>query len=422
MTTAQAALNSLRRSLKYAKDQLDSKNSLYSAGIKQFTEIKELADEISRIAAEMLAKSEVAVKDSISSYSELCEATKAVSKKSNTQLSSNSYAKNFKSIVSKTSANAVKSKNSISEDIVKCAEICATYFTVRFDKRFDKNNIHRFKIAKLPDYLYSLIFAYSKALSEGELGEFLSNFDFWIDEVKQGSVKYSLPKDAAFIFFNKKADINYIFEFQNIWNSLWELGYCEIAHLEFDTFKVDKFSPFKYFTKSDAFYSCDKYSVEELDKSTVFNQVCAAVESELSITIQQDQRNEIEPLCYAWLELVNEPTYDLFRAIAISNTPELRVFNYSNNVKLKEGTLFKSLIFYILKEGENGIQKVISSMDRIFKKLKYLDSICSDISSMYEIVKEEKPSDLDLIEVLTHYVENYKGVSCGQSEPLVVVE
>ena len=99
----------------------------------------------------------------------------------------------------------------------------------------------------------------------------------------------------------------------------------------------------------------------------------------------------------------------------------LNKLHYENEVKLSDGTLCKSLIFYIM-QNEVQVDVIEKKIESIFKKIQFLDSSFSSISEKYENVKDSDVGELELVEVLQFYAQNYEVVCYEHSKSLIPIE
>ena len=419
MTTAKVALNGLQRSLKYAEEQLESQRSLYNPGVENFEEIRRLAQKIVDLTDEILQISEEMEKQ------EKVIEKEVVVKKKEVEIIDDevpqNFSKDFKQVLQNVASLPLTDFSS--SKIKECADFCNEYFNVRFSKRYDILNLHKFNLKDFKNYLYSFLLTFADYYESSQFIEVVSSCYDWLEDVKSGNVKYTMPKIVSQTYFQVVKGGEYdsidLKSFELIWDELWELGYEVFGQYNNSNFPEHIPQCLKH-VKS--LYSCDSITLESgLWNREVFEYALDSIEEETGIIVNAALRGEIKQVCYSWMDLSRESTYDLFRALAMKDNLSLNKLHYENEVKLSDGTLCKSLIFYIM-QNEVQVDVIEKKIESIFKKIQFLDSSFSSISEKYENVKDSDVGELELVEVLQFYAQNYEVVCYEHSKSLIPIE
>lgn len=148
------------------------------------------------------------------------------------------FAKNFKRVLSRT---ATTMRDSADIEASKCADMVDKVFRARFDSKNDPDKLHRFDRRQFRNYLAALVIDFSLESYEGKLDAYLDHMCDWVEAVKCGSVRFTLPPSASKVFFTiakpeKCTDPVEISDHikeraSRIWESLWHGGYFEFAML-----------------------------------------------------------------------------------------------------------------------------------------------------------------------------------------------
>lgn len=148
------------------------------------------------------------------------------------------FSRNFKRVLSRTAATMRESKD---VEAAKCADMVDKVFGARFDSKNDPDRIHRFDRRQFRNYLAALVLDFSMESCEGRADAYLEYVGDWVETVKGGSVRFTLPPSASRVFFTiakpeKCTDPIEVPDAANelahrIWESLWHGGYFEFALL-----------------------------------------------------------------------------------------------------------------------------------------------------------------------------------------------
>lgn len=310
-----------------------------------------------------------------------------------TQISGNSiksstFIHDFKQVLREVHTLSVEKFSS--PEIKLVSDLVFDYFDVRFNKKYDPNQIHWFSRKRFRDYLASILISYSRSVVVGESFKFYTNFENWLEDIQKSPSKYTLPVNCSSVYFNilvkdasqvsEYLDIEVVQKFKEIWAELWELGYYKFKNLSDDWCLPDK-------------------SLSWIQS----NLECCAQNHDLFDDAVSLVINE---LCDTWKSLETCESFSICRAIAIRSNLSLQNLDYEDVVKLPQDLIQKSLQLYV---SDNGIE----SLDRLKMKLKSIQSIvndadskCDSLEEKYRYLSQFPPSDLELVEVLEHYAAN----------------
>ena len=460
MTTSHAALNGLQRCLTFTEEQRDSDSSFYSSGIEALKQIRDIATQIMLASNEALAK--VGLDESLeivkSTSSQLTnpefilEEAAKVSEQTASQVVNQIFSVVFNqfngnsqqnvlieqvdTFQSSASANievkpevdpeildvevedSKKSSRSHSEiydykkilaevanlpiskfsspQIKTGAILVSEYFDVRFNKRYDVHQIHWFSMEKLRDYLVSVLLGFSESVVKGQYQEFCSDFKLWLSEIRENSSKYTLPANCASIFFeilnkdpnsvSKQLSNEALSYFDDMWSELWKLGY----------YKFKKWSNLTCYPSKD---------VDWIRKQLNSSLKCESNKRSWNLD------GEIDKILTLWQDLEEYESFDVCRAIVIKDSILLQSLEYQDLVKLPRELLRESLKMYITSNGYASVSKLKMKLDSMRSIMKYTDEKFDSLEDSYKYLSEFSPNDLDLVEVLEHYVVEELGVS-----------
>jgi len=317
MIVVASALRGIARCAEFTEIQANSDSTLYSKGVDNLLQIRDLACQIVENANKALAKvgkDDIKYQDVRSNYyespkediaklnasflSELLKSFELVPKSATLESektsknvefpienNTGSYEKaDIEPIVDVTSSKCKVDKcksavseslpgKSLSEDFCKkfktvlhevaeidelkfsdpemkrFAKILSSYFSIRFNAKYDPNHIHKFDRKQFRNYLASFIFAYGQSFEWDETSEFLCECEDWLNQVKAGNVKYSFPRSVGYMFFSiKNGDIlstlseKALENSRRIYEELWLQGLDEFGYTS-KTFKGREYLP-----------------------------------------------------------------------------------------------------------------------------------------------------------------------------------
>ena len=156
-----------------------------------------------------------------------------------------------------TTSTCIGAERSASQHVKILGKLISEYFNIRFSTKSDPNRIHRFSSTELRNYLASIILNYSQSVEDDF--DFETYFHDWLNQVKLGEVRYTLPPKANSIFFtiampdrcvSPVSITRSVYERAvRLWKCLWRCGMCGFSMLEdsdvplptieFDWFNLD---------------------------------------------------------------------------------------------------------------------------------------------------------------------------------------
>lgn len=96
--------------------------------------------------------------------------------------------KNFKSAVSMLPLSEY-------QEAARCGSLISEWFDVRFYRGMKPNTAYRYNIARIPEWISSIIIGYGKHLQSGDIDDYITEFQQWFDLVTDPATDctYSLP-------------------------------------------------------------------------------------------------------------------------------------------------------------------------------------------------------------------------------------
>lgn len=425
-----SALASISRVENYLEQTLETQSRLYSRGAEDITSIKNSSLRIAAMCDELLQSS---FRDKVKDFSNAPY-----------KLSPSEYVKEFKNILTFTAFDPFSTFSS--KAVQQCATLCNAYFQVRFNKSYDVNNIHIFSYKSFRDYLICLIISFVEHLNNIEIENFELETRRWLEEVKQGSVKYTLPPSASSIFFKyvkaESIDSQPVMQeviwkkVQTIWSELWDKGYYKLGELPADSdilpskdlnwfsskfilsvpesFLLVSKQTSESFIKSDLtevielIHSCDDENFESTSNSAeLFNNVVLKYEEETNSTTE-DIRDDLYLVWSEYINLTFDFLYEFNCQRIVEAFPELSML-YGSDLHVSSGTIAKAFMFYC----HNNIDK-LHHLSRRVNLISNINSELLETSSTVEDIKN-KLNDItleesELVEVYTDFVKYYPEV------------
>ena len=332
---------------------------------------------------------------------ELCEdeipvESGKISKKSPKSSKNSNFIRDFKKILKEVHALPVEKFSS--PEIKAVSDLVFEYFDIRFNKKYDPNQIHWFSREKFRDYLVSILLGYSQSMINNTNFEFYDDFMNWLNDIKKIPSRYTLPFNCFTIYFNviniEPSDIAFHLDkevvtvFYNMWNELWSLGYY-------------KFSSFT----SDFSYPDAKLTWVHGNLESSIN--CSGIEEDSIASV-------INSLGESWKSLEEWESFEICRAIVIRNNSILKQLNYEDVVKIPQDLIQKSLLCYIEDNGIGSIDRLKMKLKSIRSIVENADSKYSSLEDKYQYLNQFPPSDLELVEVLENYAANMNGVGIDE--------
>lgn len=460
MPTPQVAINGLKRCLQCVEEQANSNSTLYASNIGKFVEIRQLALQIAELSEVALKKSGIDFgysdkihSEGLSTLTELISQTvmktldshqivesnvvdtvkdEDVEFTKSEKIDLNKFTRDFKSVLQTTEIELIKSNNT-ERHVFECAKMCRTYFEIRFDKRNDIHNLHRFDRKQFKNYLASLVLAYGRSIVCREEELFRDKFYSWIEEVKEGKSPYTMPKFVAEIYFNiiqdKTEDNTYEFskvwwnKGVQLWKSLWKSGYSEFTkicrdlspteNLSWIENKFLKHSLLKDYNSENIIHSCKNihygtgYTNEEC-----FDIAYKYFVEETDIVPDPISIREVKEIWVEYIEYLSDSVIIRYPEIQLEMCPKLREL-FGEELIISTATSAKSFIFYSVRYPDKLEElrlNVVNMQETNSNILK------SNAEVIEDILKSTNPCSLDVIDVYLHYLDWYREVEDVKSE------
>ena len=424
MCSVTAAMNGLKRSISYTKEKRDSSSAFYSSTIENLNEIKALAEQLIQIVDEALAKAENFQDQELESSEtqlipivEVEEVADINEVKASFEIPSTSrtYLKKLKSTVN--ALGKIDLKQYEFKPAKECIDLACQYFDVRFDKRNDPNHIHVFDQKCYINYLASFVLDYANHYIDNTIDEFKLMLYSWLDDVKLGLCKYTMPPDMSYLFFEMVNSDNvescYSYEAyivaQDIWKCLWDLGLSDCARFELKTQPNREFSWFNLsgLKVVNIVNSCKHLSFDNcLSYPTVFDLALAKYVDETNTDINPELLVEIESVFMKYCEFTLSSCYSIFQNYEVSKEPKLNIVFDDKKHNISEGTIAKALIFY-LSSGKSSCEDLIQRLNDIKVLEQSIETKYKTFAAISEAIKEYDIESLDLLEVFIYYIDNY---------------
>lgn len=244
MVTTQTAFNSFDRVVRYV-EQIKDETNLYKKSKEHLANLRDIAVSlIETIDTKIGEVSEVKTPTTDDTKAMMLEILSLLKQDNDT--TEQGYVKeiiNTKPQVNDTVSNTiVKDYKKAVDQVLEhddiefttnardCMELFRDYLDVRFNIKNDPNKIHFFDKKQFRNYAAAFIINFANHLENDEVDSLIHYMNTWFEDVKTGTVKYTLPRDIAAIFFEIKngndLDISEYVEYisREMWNESWVFG------------------------------------------------------------------------------------------------------------------------------------------------------------------------------------------------------